>query len=60
MHFNNPIEQIVNSSSNADLRRMTYDNALKAKSTGIEIEFRKKLNFIRGFKIRSLNFIKML
>ncbi len=50
-HFNNPIEQIVNSSSNADLRRMTYDNALKAKSTGIEIEFRKKLNFISAGSI---------
>ncbi len=50
-HFNNPIEQIVNSSSNADLRRMTYDNALKAKSTGIEIEFRKKLNFISSGSI---------
>ncbi len=50
-HFNNPIEQIVNSSSNADLRRLTYDNAVKAKSTGIEIEFRKKLNFISSGSI---------
>lgn len=45
-HFINPIEQIVNSSSNADLRRVTYGNALSARTTGIEIEFRKKLNFI--------------
>ncbi len=45
-HFNNPIEQIVNSSSNADLRRVSYGNAISARTTGIEIEFRKKLNFI--------------
>jgi TonB-dependent receptor len=50
-HFINPIEQIVNSSSNADLRRLTYGNAVKAKSSGIEIEFRKKLNFISSGSI---------
>lgn len=44
--FNNPIEQIVNSSSNADLRRISFDNALKANTYGIELEFRKKLGFI--------------
>lgn len=44
--FQNPIEQIVNSSSNADLRRLSYDNANQATTTGFEIEFRKKLSFI--------------
>lgn len=44
--FRNPIEQIVNSSSNADLRRLSFDNADKANTYGIELEFRKKLGFI--------------
>lgn len=44
--FRNPIEQIVNSSSNADLRRLSFDNAEKANTYGIELEFRKKLGFI--------------
>jgi TonB-dependent receptor len=44
--FDNPIEQIVNSSSNADLRRLSYDNAQSATTAGVEIEFRKKLGFI--------------
>jgi TonB-dependent receptor len=44
--FKNPIEQIVNSSSNADLRRLSFDNADKANTYGIELEFRKKLGFI--------------
>jgi outer membrane receptor protein involved in Fe transport len=44
--FKNPIEQIVNSSSNADLRRLSFDNAEKANTYGIELEFRKKLGFI--------------
>lgn len=44
--FINPIEQIVNSSSNADLRRLSYDNAKEANTYGLELEFRKKLGFI--------------
>ncbi len=44
--FQNPIEQIVNSSSNADLRRLSFDNADKANTYGLELEFRKKLGFI--------------
>jgi TonB-dependent receptor len=44
--FRNPIEQIVNSSSNADLRRLSFDNAEKANTYGVELEFRKKLGFI--------------
>lgn len=44
--FKNPIEQIVNSSSNADLRRLSFDNAEKANTYGVELEFRKKLSFI--------------
>lgn len=44
--FRNPIEQIVNSSSNADLRRLSYDNAVEANTYGLELEFRKKLSFI--------------
>ncbi len=46
--FNNPIEQIVNSSSNADLRRLSFDNAEKANTFGVEIELRKKMNFIKA------------
>jgi outer membrane receptor protein involved in Fe transport len=44
--FVNPIEQIVNSSSNADLRRLSFDNAKEANTYGVELEFRKKLGFI--------------
>lgn len=45
-HFDNPIEQIVNSSSNADLRRLSYANATKATISGVEFEFRKKLRSV--------------
>ena len=45
-HFTNPIEQIVNSASNADLRRFTYANAKNAQVYGVEIEFRKNLGFL--------------
>ncbi len=44
--FNNPIEQIANSASNADLRRFEYDNAKRANLYGIELEIRKRLGFI--------------
>jgi outer membrane receptor protein involved in Fe transport len=46
--FNNPIEQIVNSSSNADLRRLSFENAEKANTFGVELELRKKMNFIKA------------
>lgn len=44
--FKNPIELIANSSSNADLRRFSYENAKQAITYGFEFEFRRKLSFI--------------
>ncbi len=44
--FNDPIEQIIDPRSNADLRAYTYGNAESATALGLELEFRKKLNFI--------------
>ncbi|HEY1024369.1 MAG TPA: TonB-dependent receptor [Sphingobacteriaceae bacterium] len=45
-NFSNPIETVVNSASNADLRRFTYANAKSAHAYGFELEFRKSLSFI--------------
>lgn len=44
--FINPIEQVANSASNADMRRYSYDNAAEANAYGLELEFRKRLDFI--------------
>jgi hypothetical protein len=45
-NFKDPIEQVANSASNADRRVYTYDNAREANAYGVEIEFRKRLDFI--------------
>lgn len=42
-HFKNPIEQIVSSGS---VRNITFENANAAKTLGLEVEFRKRLDFI--------------
>lgn len=44
--FNDPIEQIIDPRSNADLRAYTFGNAEGATALGFELEFRKKLNFV--------------
>ncbi len=42
-YFKNPIEQIVSSGS---VRNITFQNAKSAKTSGFEVEFRKRLDFI--------------
>ena len=44
--FKNPIEQIANSASGADLRIFSFENAKEANTFGFEFEFRRKLAFI--------------
>jgi len=48
-HFNNPIEQIFNGLGGG-ASTLNYANANKAYSYGIEIEMRKKLDFISALK----------
>jgi TonB-dependent receptor len=47
--FENPIEQIFNEGSGG-ASTFNYQNAEKAYSAGLELEFRKKLDFIPSFK----------
>lgn len=42
-YFKNPIEQIVSSGS---VRNITFQNAESAKTSGFELEFRKRMDFI--------------
>ncbi len=44
--FTDPIEFRLDPSSNADTRRYFYQNALSAKTIGVEIELRKGLEFL--------------
>lgn len=44
--FTDPIEFRLDPSSNADSRRYFYQNALSARTVGVEIEVRKTLDFI--------------
>lgn len=53
-NFSNPIETVVNSASNADLRRFTYANAKSAQAYGFELEFRKNLGFISQAVFKNL------
>lgn len=46
-HFNNPIEQFYNESG-VNTFSFTYNNAPAATSSGLEVEFRKGLDFIPG------------
>ena len=48
-HFTNAIEQYINGVG-ASSATITYVNAAKATSYGVEVEARKKLDFINGFK----------
>jgi hypothetical protein len=45
-NFNDPIEQRVNSNSTPVVRGINYLNANQATSLGIELDFRKKLDFL--------------
>lgn len=42
-YFRNPIEQIVSSGS---VRNITFQNAESAKTSGFELEFRKRMDFL--------------
>ncbi len=53
-HFNDPIEQIFNEGSGG-ASTFNFQNADKAYSTGIEVEFRKSLEFITA-KLKNLTF----
>lgn len=44
--FKNPIEQIIESGSTANSRRRSYQNINNAQNYGVELELRKRLNFI--------------
>lgn len=48
-HFTNPIEQIFNGLGGG-ASTLNYANAKKANSYGVEVEARKKLDFIPGMK----------
>ncbi|HNN71541.1 MAG TPA: TonB-dependent receptor [Ferruginibacter sp.] len=48
-HFNNPIEQLFNGLGGG-ASTLNYANAKKANSFGVEVETRKKLDFIPGMK----------
>lgn len=48
-HFSNPIEQIFNGLGGG-ASTLNYANAEKANSYGVEVEARKKLDFIPGMK----------
>ena len=48
-HFTNPIEQIFNGLGGG-ASTLNYANAKKANSYGVEVETRKKLDFIPGMK----------
>ena len=47
-HFNNPIEQVINlhNLKHGDSPQITFENANNAYSYGIEVELRKKLDFL--------------
>lgn len=45
-NFNNPIEQRVNSNSTPVVRGINYLNANSANSLGLELDIRKKLDFL--------------
>lgn len=47
-NFQNPIEQVVSSSSTPDNIKFGYFNAKSAYSVGIELDFRKNLSFINS------------
>ncbi|MBC8051777.1 MAG: TonB-dependent receptor [Sphingobacteriaceae bacterium] len=47
-YFQNPIELFVNPQTNSDLRVFEYSNSKSATTFGVEIDFRKKLNFLRS------------
>lgn len=47
-YFKNPIEQIVSSGS---VRNITFQNAESAKTSGFEVEFRKRLDFMGESKL---------
>lgn len=49
--FENPIELFANSQSNADSRLFEFINSTNAKTFGIELDFRKKLNFLADANI---------
>jgi outer membrane receptor protein involved in Fe transport len=51
--FENPIEQIVNSSSNPDRQLTSFQNAISANIYGVELEARKKLSSISDNPILS-------
>lgn len=53
-YFNDPIEQIFNEGSGG-ASTFNFQNADKAYSTGVEIEFRKNLEFITA-KLKNLTF----
>ncbi|MFH1197901.1 MAG: TonB-dependent receptor [bacterium] len=60
--FKDPIEQVLIASSGFEPIR-SYENAMKAKSYGLEIELRKELGFIAGFMnnfsfVGNMSFIK--
>ncbi|MEY3432597.1 MAG: hypothetical protein RL131_533, partial [Bacteroidota bacterium] len=44
--FTDPIEFRLDPASNADSRRYFYQNAIRAKTIGVEVEIRKTLDFI--------------
>ena len=48
-HFTNPIEQIFNGLGGG-ASTLNYANAKKAYSYGVEVEMRKKLDFVKGLK----------
>lgn len=51
-HFNNPIEQFYNESG-VNTFSFTYNNATSAKSYGLELEFRKRLDILFGSKMEN-------
>ncbi len=48
--FKNPIEQVLNSNSAVDRKQIEYTNANSADIKGLELELRKKLDFIADVK----------
>jgi TonB-dependent receptor len=53
-HFDNPIEQYFNQSGAGSSSTFNYINVDKATGYGVELEFRKKLDFVRA--LRNLTF----
>lgn len=55
--FQDPIELFANSQSNADSRLFEFINSTHAKTFGVEVDVRKKLNFIsQGSFLENLTF----